>query len=180
MLFPEFSNLENTFIGECAPYIKRMYQNLESNAIWVADNHTFDVMVQKAGKQARVYLTAFMDVRSRKFTGWCVTDAPSSDATIYALKKGCERYGVPKAVYTDNGREFLFHDFGDNGFRKKGLDTAIKTLSILEDLGIAFCAALPRNARAKGIERAFCTLKEHFSKLYESYTGGTILEKPDA
>ena len=87
-----------------------MYEDLESNDIWVADNHTFDIMIEKEGKAVRVYLTAFMDVRSRKMTGWCVTDAPSSDATIYALKRGCERFGIPKCIYTDNGREFLFHD----------------------------------------------------------------------
>ena len=79
---------EKQFIGDCAPYIKRMYDDLESNDIWVADNHTFDVMVNKNNAPVRVYLTAFMDVRSRKMTGWCGTDAPSSDATIYALKRG--------------------------------------------------------------------------------------------
>ncbi len=171
---------EKTFIGECAPYIKRMYDDLESNDIWVADNHTFDIMVNKNNAPVRVYLTAFMDVRSRKMTGWCVTDAPSSDATIFALKRGCEKYGVPKALYTDNGREFLFHDLGGNGFRKKRKkDEPLKLPSILDDLGIGFTTALPRNASAKGIERAFYTVKETFSKLYEGYTGGTILEKPD-
>ncbi len=158
---------EKQFIGECAPYIKRIYEDLESNDIWVADNHTFDVMVERDGAPVRVYLTAFMDVRSRKMVGWCITDALSSDATIYALKKGCEEYGLPKALYTDNGREFLFHDLGGNGFRKKRKDGELKLPSILDDLGIQFQTALPRNARAKGIERAFYTVKEMFSKLYE-------------
>lgn len=170
---------EKQFIGECAPYIKRIYEDLESNDIWVADNHTFDVMVERDNAPVRVYLTAFMDVRSRKVVGWCITDSPSSDATIYALKKGCEEYGLPKSLYTDNGREFLFHDLGGNGFRKKRKGEELKLPSILDDLGIAFRTALPRNARAKGIERAFYTMKEMFSKLHESYTGGTILEKPD-
>ncbi len=175
-----FREREKVFIDKCAPYIKRMYEDLESNDIWVADNHTFDIMVEKEGKPARVYLTAFMDVRSRKMMGWCVTDAPSSDATIYALKKGCEKFGVPRSIYTDNGREFLFHDLGGNGFRKKRKNgEELKLPSILDDLGIEFRTALPRNARGKGIERAFYTVKEHFSKLFESYTGGTILERPD-
>ena len=175
-----FREREKVFIDKCAPYIKRMYEDLESNDIWVADNHTFDIMVEKEGKPVRVYLTAFMDVRSRKMTGWCVTDAPSSDATIYALKKGCEKFGVPRSIYTDNGREFLFHDLGGNGFRKKKKNgEELKLPSILDDLGIEFRTALPRNARGKGIERAFYTVKEHFSKLFESYTGGTILERPD-
>ena len=101
-------------------------------------------------------------------------------ATIYALKKGCEKFGVPRSIYTDNGREFLFHDLGGNGFRKKKKNgEELKLPSILDDLGIEFRTALPRNARGKGIERAFCTVKEQFSKLFESYTGGTILERPD-
>ena len=61
-----FREREKVFIDKCAPYIKRMYEDLESNDIWVADNHTFDIMVEKEGKPVRVYLTAFMDVRSRK------------------------------------------------------------------------------------------------------------------
>lgn len=170
---------EKQFIGECAPYIKRMYDDLESNDIWVADNHTFDIMLEKDGSPVRIYLTAFMDVRSRKMMGWCITDAPSSDATIYALKNGCAEYGAPKALYTDNGREFLFHDLGGNGFRKKRKNETLRLPSILDDLGIEFRTALPKNARAKGIERAFYTVKETFSKLYEGYTGGTISEKPD-
>lgn len=175
-----FRKREKEFIDKCAPYIKRMYEDLESNDIWVADNHTFDIMVEKEGKAVRVYLTAFMDVRSRKMTGWCVTEVPGSDATIYALKKGCEKWGIPKCIYTDNGREFLFHDLGGNGFRKKRkAKEEMKLPSILEDLDITFRTALPRNARGKGIERAFYTIKEHFSKLFAAYTGGTILERPD-
>ena len=63
--------------------------------------------------------------------------------------------------------------------KKKKNGEELKLPSILDDLGIEFRTALPRNARGKGIERAFYTVKEHFSKLFESYTGGTILERPD-
>ena len=83
-------------------------------------------------------------------------------------------------LYTDNGREFLFHDLGGNGFRKRRKNEELKLPSILDDLGIEFTTALPRNARAKGIERAFCTVKNTLSKLYDGYTGGTILERPDS
>ncbi len=169
-----------SFIGNCEPYIKRMYDDLEPNDIWVADNHTFDIMLYDGEKTLRLYLTAFMDVRTRKLTGWCVTDRPCSDATLYALRKGIEKYGIPKMIYTDNGREFLSRDIGGNGFRKKKIaPDEFKPPTILKQLGIEFRTALPRNARAKGVERAFNTLKNTFSKLFEAYTGGNVTEKPE-
>ena len=36
-----------------------------------------------------------------------------------------------------------------------------------------------RNARAKIIERAFRDVKEDFSRMFEGYTGGTIMERPE-
>lgn len=76
---------QKAYKDKCAPYIRRMYSDLYSNDIWVCDNHTFDVIVNEDGKEVRVYLTTFLDIRSRKIVGWYVTDNPSSQATIYAL-----------------------------------------------------------------------------------------------
>lgn len=166
---------------ECGLYIKRSYRDLNSNDIWVCDNHTFDVFIHEEGvkKPARVYLTGFLDVRSRKMMGWYVTTAPSSDATLAALRRGIERYGIPKVIYSDNGREFLTHDIGGRGFRKSAKTDGHEPPTILQNLGIEFRTAMVRNARAKIIERAFLDVKNDFSKLFEGYTGGTILERPE-
>lgn len=166
---------------ECGLYIKRSYRDLNSNDIWVCDNHTFDVFIHEEGvkKPARVYLTGFLDVRSRKMVGWYVTTAPSSDATLAALRRGIERYGIPKVIYSDNGREFLTHDIGGRGFRKSAKTDGHEPPTILQNLGIEFRTAMVRNAKAKIIERAFLDVKNDFSKLFEGYTGGTILERPE-
>ena len=77
----------------------------------------------------------------------------------------------------------MFHDFAaEKGFRKKAKakEGAFKPPTILRQLGIEFRAALPKNARAKGIERAFGTIKETFDKLFATYTGGNVAEKPDS
>lgn len=168
---------EKSAVDKYGDYIPRQYENLNSNDLWVCDNHTIDVMVNKDGKVLRVYLTAFMDIRSRKLVGYYVTLSPSSDATLYALRKGIERNGIPKALLADNGREFLTHDIGGMGHRKSAHENEYAA-TILDRLGIQFSTALPRNARAKIIERMFLTLKNEFSKLFSSYTGGTILERP--
>lgn len=172
---------QKAFRDECAPYIQRTYSDLHSNDIWVCDNHTFDVLVNDGEheKPVRVYLTGFQDVRSRKMVGWYVTINPCSDATLMALRRGIERYGIPKRILSDNGREFLTHDIGGRGFRKSGRVDEHAAPTILDNLGIEFRTALVKNARAKIIERAFRDVKEDFSKLFDGYTGGTIAERPE-
>lgn len=169
---------DKAFYDQCAPYIKRKYDDLLSNDVWVTDNHTFDIFVSKDSEPVRVYLTAFLDVRSRKFVGWYVTDAPRSDATLYALRRGIERFGIPKMIYSDNGREFLTHDIGGRGFRKSA-QVEHEPKTILQRLGIEFRTALVKNAKAKIIERRFLDVKEMFSKMFEAYTGGNVLERPE-
>ncbi len=166
---------------ECANYIERSYDDLHSNDIWVCDNHTFDIFVNdgESSKPARVYLTAFLDVRSRKMVGWYVTDVPSSDATLQALRRGITAYGIPKRIYSDNGREFLTHDIGGRGFRKSAKTGEHEPMTILQHLQIEFKTAMVKNARAKIVERAFVDIKNCFSKLFEGYTGGTIAERPE-
>lgn len=172
---------EKVFRDECANYIERSYDDLHSNDIWVCDNHTFDIFVNNGEqeKPARVYLTAFLDVRSRKMVGWYVADAPSSDATLQALRRGIEAYGIPKRIYSDNGREFLTHDIGGRGFRKSAQTGGHEPPTILQHLQIEFRTAMVKNARAKIVERAFLDIKEGFSKLFSGYTGGTVAERPE-
>jgi hypothetical protein len=81
---------------------------------------------------------------------WCVTDRPNSDATLCALRRGIEKYGIPLKIYTDNGREFLFHDFGGRGFRhRKKLEPGeFRPFTILSELGIGFQTAIPRQRPA--------------------------------
>lgn len=171
---------EKAFKDKCGEYIVRDYEDLNSNDIWVCDNHTFDIFINDGEKvkPSRVYLTGFLDVRSRKMVGWHVTMTPNSQATLYALRRGIERYGIPKRILADNGREFLTHDIGGRGHRKSA-DWGHEAPTILQHLGIDFHTALVRNARSKIIERAFRDLKECFSRVFEGYTGGTPAERPE-
>lgn len=173
---------QKAYRDQCEPIIKRSYEDIQSNDIWVCDNHTFDIFLNdgKHKKPVRVYLTAFMDVRSRKMVGWYVTDTPCSDATLQALRRGIEKYGIPKKILSDNGREFLTLDIGGRGFRKGGQKEDEHYIpTILDQLQIDFRTALPKRARSKTIERAFREIKEQFSKLFEGYTGGNIAERPE-
>lgn len=172
---------EKAYADRCAPYIARLYDDLESNDYWVADNHTFDFIAQtdEENRQHRLYLTAFLDARSGIFTGYHVTDTPCSDATLLALRKGILKYGIPRNIYVDNGREFLCHDVGGLGHRRrKNAEAEQLPPPIFQRLGIEMTNALVCNAKAKIIERTFGDLKNGLSRLVETYTGGNVLEKP--
>ena len=174
---------EKAFDDRCAPYIQRIYSEMASNEWWIADNHTFDVITQgDNGQRHRLYLTAFFDARSGIFTGCYVTTAPSSQATLIALRKGILKYGIPENIYVDNGREFLTFDIGGLGHRKKKPKDAQERFEpppVFERLGIKMTNAIVRNAKAKIIERRFRDVKDHLSRLFDTYTGGNVLEKPE-
>lgn len=167
---------------KCLPFIERLYDDLNANDVWIADNHTFDFMTQgENGRTHRLYLTAFTDAKSGVMVGWNLTDNPSSDSTLLALRHGILRFGVPRSIYVDNGSEFLTHDIGGRGHRRRA-DWNKDPLppTILSFLNIEMHNAIVRNAKAKPIERTFCTFKNDFSRCIETFCGGTVVERKES
>jgi putative transposase len=174
---------EKDYYDKAAPYILRKYEELQSNEIWVADNHEIDVIVErKNGSHYRPWITAYQDVRSRKIVGYCISDKPSSDTNLYALRKGILKYGIPGTVYTDNGMDFLVTDIAGRGRRKtrKKDEGEHQPPPIFDRLGIEMLNAKVRNARAKIVERAFLDFKNEFSRICRTYTGGNVTERPES
>ncbi len=173
---------DKAFSDKCLPYIERMYDDLSANDVWVADNHTLDFFtVGENGKPHRVYLTAFTDAKSGVMVGWNLTENPCSDSTLLALRKGILQFGVPRSIYVDNGSEFLVSDIGGRGHRrKKDWNKDPLPPTILQFLDIEMHNAIVRNAKARPIERTFCTIKNHFSREVETFCGGTVLERPES
>ncbi len=173
---------DKAFADKCLPYIERLYDDLRANDVWIADNHTFDFFTQgENGKAHRLYLTAFTDAKSGVMVGWNLTENPCSGSTLLALRHGILRFGVPKSIYVDNGSEFLTHDIGGRGHRRrKDWNKDPLPPTILSFLGIEMHNAIVRNAKAKPIERTFYTHKEHFSKSVESFCGGSVVEQKES
>ena len=83
-------------------------------------------------------------------------------------------------MYLDNGKEFLTFDFGGLGHRqKKSTKDRFSPPPIFERLGIKMVNARVRNAKAKIIERRFLDFKNSVSRLFSTYTGGNVVEKPE-
>ena len=173
---------DKAFSDKCLPYIERLYDDLQANDVWIADNHTFDFFTTgEEGRAHRLYLTAFTDAKSGVMVGWNLTESPSSDSTLLALRHGILRFGVPRAIYVDNGSEFLVSDIGGRGHRRrKDWNKDPLPPTILDFLDIEMHNAIVRNAKAKPIERTFCTFKNHFSRAIETFCGGTVVEQKES
>lgn len=170
---------EKAYYDKCSPYIRREYESIAANDYWIGDTHTLDVeSMGPDGTLHRLYLSAWLDARSGIFTGWYVTASPGSQATLNALRKGIATRGIPLNVYVDNGREYLTRDIGGLGHRKKGKDSFAPP-GVFERLGIKMTNAIVRNARAKLVERRFEDFKNYVSRLFPTYTGGNVVEKPN-
>lgn len=170
-------------VDECLPYIIRLYDDIEANDVWVADNHTFDFMTRTNDGTAnhRLYITGILDAKTGVLVGWNITENPSSHSTVLALRHAIMRCGIPKYFYVDNGREFLTHDIGGKGHRRrKSQENVTDPPTILEHLGVKMINAIPENGRAKPIERMFLTLKNTISRAVSTFTGGNIIERPES
>lgn len=177
-----FREGDKAFEDDAAPYVSRMYEDLEVNEVWVADSHTLDVMTIDNGteKVHRLTVISFVDARSRIVTGWHITNNPSSEGVLYALRKGILKYGIPKHIYTDNGKEFLCFDIGGRGHRKSRDEGEKHTPpGVFARLGITMWNAQVRNAKAKIIERVHKEFKDNFSRVIDGFCGGNVLEKPE-
>ncbi|MBW2062622.1 MAG: hypothetical protein JRI95_13825 [Deltaproteobacteria bacterium] len=95
--------------------ILRDYKEIWSNFMWCGDHHIFDVFVKgPGGKILRPWLTAWMDMASRSFMGWCISFQPNSKTIALALahaiseKKDINfpQHGLPWSVYVDNGKDY--------------------------------------------------------------------------
>ncbi|MCM1525520.1 MAG: Mu transposase C-terminal domain-containing protein [Ruminococcus sp.] len=170
-------------IDECLPYIIRLYDGIEANDVWVADNHTFDFMTRTNDGQKihRLYITGILDAKTGVLVGWNITENPCSQSTVLAMRHAIMRCGIPKVLYVDNGTEFLTHDIGGKGHRARKSQQGVKNPpTILDHLGIKMVNALVCNGRAKPIERMFLTLKNTISRIMATFTGGNIIERPES
>lgn len=175
---------EKAFHDHCTPYANRDKSSIYANDIWVMDNYTFDVIIKEENNSKttkRMYLTTVLDVKSGVLVGWNITDSPDSNSTLDALRFAMLRFGIPKRLYFDNGREFTTLDIaGGERNRKVAKDKKGNLpVTIIAKLGIEIIFALPTNAQAKVVERIHRIIKEQFCTAQDGYCGGNITERPE-
>lgn len=150
--------------------MERSREDIASNDIWFSDHHLVDVaVINNRGKVFRPWLTVFFDARASKVISFIVRDK-SADATVIkqCLRLGIEKYGVPKELYFDNGKDY----------REKSFNADFP-ISLVKQLGINIIYATPYHGQAKTVERFFGTMEDRFCKLLPTYLGKDAKQRPE-
>ncbi len=129
------------------PYSYRDHKKLQPLDFVVMDHRELDLfcLIRKRGGGYRVgrpWVTAAIDMCSRKWLGWVIVETPNSESIATVLKSVISAHGRPKGFYWDNGQDF----------ECKWLD------GFLAGVGTKVTHSLVRNARAKMIEPNFKAL----------------------
>ncbi len=145
------------------PYVVRDASVLPVGFIYEGDGHTCDVHIAhpKTGKAYRPELTVWLDVRSHYCVGWYLDNAEKATSTLFSLSHAITSHDhVPAAIHVDPG----------SGFKNKLM--VGEAVSYCERLSIEFMAALPGNARGKGlVEGFFHIFEERCGKRFDTYCG---------
>ena len=165
------------FQERCEPYLLTDFDSLLPNQIWVSDHGQHDVWVRNdvfsgvsTNAAVRPWLTAVIDMRSRKVVGTAWSANPSSHTISSALRVGIADFGIPQVLYIDNGKDF----------EKIGrVDFSPECSGVLIRLGIQPQYCLPGHPQSKLIESWFGTVRKRFDCLWPSYCGSGPKDRPE-
>lgn len=87
------------------PYLLRELKIAHSNQVWALDT-TYIPMAQ-----GFVYLTAVIDVASRRALAWRVAITLEACHAVEALEQAINQFGMPEIVNTDQGSQFTASEF---------------------------------------------------------------------
>jgi transposase InsO family protein len=152
----------------------------------VMDHRVLDIFClvreRKGWKLVRPWLTAALDMRTRKWLAWVIVETPSSDSIAAVLRRVFLDYGLPTACYWDNGKDFRSEWLeggswrGERSARIEGLPE--KWGGVLESLGVRVHHAIVKRARSKIIEPNFGNIA-NFDRTLPEYCGHKPGARPE-
>jgi putative transposase len=157
------------FRQKVEPKCRRDYSDLAKNEIWTGDGHVLPVFVNINGRAVKPTLSAWMDLRTRVITGWCLAAQGNSVTIGLALRHGIlpkpdsPIQGLPGTVYTDNGKDY----------RSKHSAAVCTRLRIDERTCEAY------SPWAKPIERFFETMHNRFTRHLPGYCANDKNQRPE-
>ena len=148
------------------PYSYRNLAKLKPLEWVVMDHRQLDVFclarAPKGWKLIRPWVTAALDMRTRRWLSWVIVEQPNSHSIATVVKRLLLEHGRPQAFYWDNGQDFECH----------WLD------GVLQSLQIKVTHSSVKRARSKIIEPNFRSLA-HFERQLPWWTGHKPEARPD-
>jgi transposase InsO family protein len=173
---------EKAYHDRFDPYIERDYTLFKSMEWGCGDHHLFDFVITHEGRVIRPWLTMFIDMRSRKITGWHIDVIPNTLTIMRAFSMSAETCGLFEHLLVDNGKDFRSAWFAGSAWKERRTRPEQETLDLIEgvlhDCGTKAHFATPYRGQSKPIERAFRTVIELFSKSQETYVGSNTIDRP--
>ena len=87
-----------------SPYVRRDWNTVEVNEVWVGDGKQIDVACLYRGKPIYPWLSVFMDAKSRKFVGSILTPTHSSLSVGQAFFMGRVNMDLQQPLFLTMGK----------------------------------------------------------------------------
>lgn len=190
-----FREGSEAFTQKVLAHVQRDPTSIPVNSAWVSDGHKLNLWVKdtyRKGKKVRPIVVAYQDIHSRLITGFAVGATENTQLVLDALSNSIENFGVPDSLYLDNGKAFKNKQtmgISRNKMKKKVevRDEAVNPSLFAEEervigaygrFGVKVRYANPYGARSKQIEPFWGALNNFASRLFPTYCGRDITEKP--
>jgi hypothetical protein len=178
-----FRKGEGYFNNHYLSYIERDYTKFRPMDVIVGDYATLDFLVRVDDHLWRPKLCAFMDMRTRAIVGWSLQLTANSTGVVLALKMCFEKYGLPGAIYFDNGKEFKNYQLCGREWKVRRsaveADVVERDVGIVVEAGVKVSFCQPYHGQSKPIERFWRTLHNEFDKGFLTYYGSNTADRPD-
>jgi hypothetical protein len=137
---------------------------------------------RRGWRLVRPWLTAAIDMRTRKWLAWVIVETPSSDSIAAVLKRVFIDHGIPKALYWDNGKDFRC-EWLEGKHQRSRQSARVGELGeswrgVLGTLGVRVHHAIVKNARAKIIEPNFGRIAK-FDQTLPEWCGHKPTARPE-
>jgi transposase InsO family protein len=168
------------FDDQCGAYISRNPDTLRANDLWVTDQREVDVRLRDGGEHlGRIWMVSYLDVATDRILGYSFAPIFSSDTVMMAAVMAIERFGVPRAIALDLGKEFCPRAFNGSTRKFSGGVLYRDAQGLWNSLGVRIVKAIARNPKSKTIERFHREVTEKLDKRFPGYCGSNTDERPE-
>lgn len=178
------------FRSKYLPTIKQSPDRFEAGRCWVGDHAQLDFILRIKDRLVRAFVTTWMDWRTHKIVGWCLSPEPNTGTIMAAAKMAFSdesNMGGPAEVVIDNGRDYDSWTWSGQTKQQrlqrvlsKGYidESSFKgvwgLLKVEAHYSIAYCP----NGKSP-MERWFRVMHDNFCKSFPTYCGSTPEQKPE-